>query len=64
MKTIFISLGVGFLAVAVVYVSIFFLDPGMNVEKAFNIIFYAFVGSGILTALVLTLRSRRQSERR
>lgn len=60
MKTIFISLGVGFLAVAVVYVSIFFLDPGMNVEKAFNIIFYAFFGSGILTALVLTLQGRHR----
>lgn len=59
MKTILISLGVAFLAVAIVYISIFFLDPGMNVEKAFNIIFYAFVGSGILTALVLTLRGRR-----
>ena len=59
MKTILISLGVAFLAVAIVYISIFFLDPGMNVEMAFNIIFYAFVGSGILTALVLTLRGRR-----
>lgn len=59
MKTLFISLSVAFLAVAIVYISIFFLDPGMNVEKAFNIIFYAFIGSGILTALVLTLRGRR-----
>lgn len=62
MKTMFISLGVAFLVVVIVYISIFFLDPGMNVEKAFNIIFYAFFGSGILTALVLTLWSRRQSE--
>lgn len=59
MKTFFISLGVAFLAVAIVYISIFFLDPGMNVEKAFNIIFYAFFGSGIFTALILTLRARR-----
>lgn len=59
MKTMLISLGVAFFAVAIVYISIFFVDPGMNVEKAFNIIFYAFVGSGILTALVLTLRGRR-----
>lgn len=58
MKTVFISLGVAFLAVAIVYISIFFLDPGMNVELAFNIIFYAFFGTGILTALVLTLRGR------
>lgn len=60
MKTILISLGVAFLAVAIVYISIFFLDPGMNVEKAFNIIFYAFFGSGTLTAPVLTLRGRRR----
>lgn len=59
MKTILISLGVAFLAVAIVYISIFFLDPGMNVEKAFGIIFYAFFGTGILTALVLMLRGRR-----
>lgn len=59
MKTVLISLGAALLAVAIVYISIFFLDPGMNVEKAFNIIFYAFFGSGILTALVLTLRGRR-----
>jgi len=48
-----ISFGVALLAVAIVYISILFLDPGMNVEKAFGIIFYAFFGSGILTALVL-----------
>jgi len=60
MKTLFISLGVAFLTVAIVYILIFFLDSGMNVEKAFNIIFYAFIGSGILTALVLTLRGRRR----
>lgn len=60
MRTSLISLGFAFLAVAVVYISIFFLDPGMNVEKAFGIIFYTFFGSGILTALVLTVRSRRR----
>lgn len=59
MKTILISLGVAFLAVAIVYISIFLLAPGMNVEQAFGIIFYAFIGSGILTALVLMLRGRR-----
>jgi len=62
MRTTFISLGAAFLAVAIVYISILFFDPKMNVEKAFNIIFYAFFGAGILTALVLTLRGRRKSE--
>jgi hypothetical protein len=61
MKTLLISLGVAFLAVVIVYISIFFLDPGMNVEIAFGIIFYTFFGSGILTALVLGLRSSRAS---
>ena len=60
MRTTFISLGVALLAVAIVYIAIFFFNPKMNVEKAFSIIFYAFFGSGILTALVLTLRGRRR----
>lgn len=60
MKTILVSLGVALLTVAIVYISIFFLDPGMNVEKAFSIIFYAFIGSGILTAMVLMFRNRRR----
>lgn len=60
MRIMLISLGVAFLAVAIVYISIFFLDPGMNVEKAFGIIFYAFFGSGIFTVLVLTIRGRQR----
>lgn len=60
MRIMLISLGVAFLAVAIVYISIFFLDPGMNVEKAFGIIFYAFFGSVIFTALVLTIRGRQR----
>ena len=52
MKRMSISLGVGFMVVAVIYVSIFFFDPGMNIEKAFNIIVFSFIGSTLLTALV------------
>jgi hypothetical protein len=62
MKRTFISLGVGFLVVAVIYISIFFFDPGMNVEKAFNIIVLAFTSSTVFTALVWRPRSRRQSK--
>jgi len=62
MKRMSISLGVGFVVVAVIYVSIFFFDPGMNIEKAFNIIVLSFIGSTILTALVRRPRSRRKSE--
>lgn len=60
MKSTFISLGVAFLAVALIYISIFFFDPGMNVEKAFNIIVLSFIGSAVLTALALRLRGRRR----
>jgi hypothetical protein len=60
MKRTFISLGVAFLVVALVYVSIFFFDPGMNVEKAFNIIVLSFIGSAVVTSLVLMLRGRRR----
>jgi len=56
-----ISLGVGFVVVAVIYVSIFFFDPGMNIEKAFNIIVFSFIGSTLLTALVWR-PGRRKSE--
>ena len=62
MKRTFISLGVGFLVIAVTYISIFFFDPGMNVEKAFVIIVYPSFGAGILTALVWRPRNRRKSE--
>jgi len=62
MQRTFISLGVGSLVVAVIYISMFFFDPGMNVEKAFNIIVLLFIGSTVLTALVWRSRSRRQSK--
>jgi hypothetical protein len=59
MKIAFISLGIALSVVALIYVLIFLYDPGMNVEKAFNIIVYSFASSAVLSALVLTLRSRR-----
>lgn len=59
MKRMFISLGIGFVVVAVIYVSIFFFDPGMNIEKAFNIIVFSLIGSTVLTALVWRPRGRR-----
>lgn len=63
MKRAFISLGIGFLVVAIIYISIFFFDPGMNIEKAFNIIVLSFIGSAVFTALVWRPRGRRrQSE--
>ncbi|QBE62363.1 hypothetical protein [Pseudoduganella lutea] len=60
MKRTLISFGVAFLVVVIVYISILFFDPGMNVEKAFNIIVLSFIGSAVLAALVLRLRRRRR----
>lgn len=56
MKNTFISLVVAFLVAVLVYLV---LPEKMYVEKALNIIVLSFIGSGILTALVLTLRGRR-----
>ncbi len=56
MRTTFISLGVALLTAALVWASIILLDPGMNLDKAYNIIFSSFIGSAVLTALVLRLR--------
>lgn len=62
MRTTFISLGIALLIAVLVWASIIFLDPGMNLDKAYNIIVLSFIGSAVLAALVLTLRGRRQSE--
>lgn len=62
MRTTLISLSIAFVMAVLAWVSIIFLDPGMNLDKAYNIIVLSFIGSAVLTALVLTLRGRRQSE--
>jgi hypothetical protein len=53
MKRTFISLGVAFLVAALVYLAIFIFAPTMYVEKAFNILAVAFIGSAVFVALVL-----------
>jgi hypothetical protein len=57
MKRTFISLAVGFLVAALVYLA---LPATMYVEKAFNILAAAFIGSAVLTSLVLGLWSRHR----
>jgi uncharacterized membrane protein len=57
MKQTFISLVVAFLVAVLVYLA---LPSKMYVEKAFNIIVLSFIGSAVLTALVLRLRGRRR----
>lgn len=53
-----IALGVAFLATALVYLAILVLAPGMYVEKAFNILAAAFIGSAVVTSLVLMFGRR------
>lgn len=58
MQKILISLGVAFLVALITYLSIFMLAPTMYVEKAFNILVAAFLGSACLT---LALLMRKQN---
>jgi hypothetical protein len=52
-RRILISLAVAFLAAVMTYLVIFVLAPTMYVEKAFNILAAAFIGSAVITLLVL-----------
>ena len=58
MKITFISLVTALLIAVVVWASIIILAPGMNLDMAYGTIVGSFFGSAILTALVLTIRSR------
>lgn len=60
MKRTFISLGVAFLVVVFVYLGLGVVAPDIYVEKALNILVAAFVGSAVITALVLSLWGRRR----
>lgn len=61
MKTTFISLVIALLIAVLVWASIIILAPGMNLDIAYGIIVGSFIGSTVLIALVLTLRSHRRS---
>lgn len=58
MKTTFISLVTALLITALVWASIVIIDPDMNLDIAYGMIVGSFIGSVVLTALVLTLRGR------
>ena len=60
MRTAFISFGIALLIAVLAWASIIFLDPGMNLDKAYNIIVLSFIGSAVLTALVLMRRGCRR----
>ena len=59
MKTTFISLVTALLIAVLVWASIIILAPGMNLDMAYGLIIGSFIGSTVLTALVLALRGRR-----
>ena len=61
MKITFISLVTALLIAVLAWVSIFIFAPDMNLDTAYGIIVGSFLGSTVVTALVLGLRSRRAS---
>lgn len=61
MKITFISLATALLIAVLVWASIIFFAPGMNLDIAYGLIVGSFLGSTVLIALVLALRSRRVS---
>jgi hypothetical protein len=56
MRKLLIALGVGLLAVIIAYAAIFVWAPSMYVEKAFNILVATFLGSVVVTSLMLIRR--------
>lgn len=63
MKRFFISLCVAFAMVVVIYCALGVIAPDIYVEKAFVIIVYPSLAAGIITALLLWHRGRKQAHR-
>lgn len=59
MKITFLSLATALLIAVLVWALIIIVAPGMNLDMAYGLIVGSFIGSTVLTALVLALRSRR-----
>lgn len=55
MKITFISLVTALLIAVLVWASIIIFGPGMNLDIAYGLIVGSFIGSAVLTALVLRL---------
>lgn len=62
MKTTFLSVATAVLITALVWASIIVIDPDMNLDIAYGMIVGSFIGSVVLTALVLTLRGRSRKQ--
>lgn len=60
MKTAFMSLAAAFMMAVLVYIAMLICATGMYVETVGNIIVLSSIGAGIVAALVMRLRNRRQ----
>lgn len=60
MKTALMSLAAAFMMAVLVYIAMLIFATGMYVETVGNIIVLLSIGAGIVTALVMRLRNRRQ----
>jgi len=60
MRTAFISLLSALLIAVLVWASIIIFAPRMNLDTAYSLIVGSFLGSVVLTALLLTLRDRHR----
>lgn len=60
MKTTFTSIGVAVVTAVLVYIAMLMFATGVYVETVGNIIVLSSVGAGIVTALILRFRHRRQ----
>lgn len=59
MKTTCISILTALLVAVLAWATIVILAPGMNLDMAYGIIIGSFIGSTVLTALILALRRLR-----
>ena len=60
MKTTLIAIGAALLMAVLVYIAMLIFARGMYVETVGNIIVLSSLGAGVVTAVVMRLRSRRQ----
>ena len=62
MRIAFVSFGIALLIALLAWALLIILDPRMSLDMAYGLIVGSFLGSTILTALVLTLRDRSRKQ--
>lgn len=60
MRTTILSLSAAFVTAVLVYVAMLMFATGMYVETVGNVIVLSSIGAGIVTALILRIRDRRE----